>query len=454
MSIKNLDMRYEFRPNSIYCGDNLLILSKFPDDCFNLIYIDPPFFSNESYEIIWNDGYEIEVFEDRWKGGIQHYLSWMKSRLEEIYRVLKENGSFYLHCDWHSNSYLRILCDELFGYNSLKSQIIWKRYPSVSITSKGISYITDTILYYRKSSDYIFNPIYLKIDAKDFPFNEKETGRKFNHIPLIKKGTTNQTLNFKEKKITVKKNQRFVWSQERLNQELQNNPYCIYWTKNGNPRFKKYLDEYKGKRINNLWTDIEGVTSKSNERIGYPTQKPEALLERIIKMSSNKGDLIGDFFCGCGTSITVAKRLKRRYIGIDVSPLACKIMAERIGYDPKEIIGMKFTLDDLKSLDPFHFQKWAVERIGGIMSKRKTGDMGIDGRIPSNQYGTNLPIEVKQQSITRPTIDKLETVLRRTKKKYGYVIGMKITKGATEEIARCKNEDGLIIFAIEVKDLI
>lgn len=382
MIANDFDVKYDLIPNSVYCGDNLLILSRFPDNSFDLIYIDPPFFSNETYEIIW------------------------------------------------------------------------KRYPNASVSSKGLSYNTDSIYYYTKSDNYTYNQLYSKEEiVKKFRMIEKETGRRFRDLPLIKKGKTNQTLNFNGKIITLTPNKRFVWSQKRLDDELAKNPYLIYWSKNGVPSAKIYWDEYKGKRLSNLWIDIKGLSPSSKEKLGYPTQKPEALLERIIEMSSNEGDLIGDFYCGCGTSITVAKRLNRKFIGIDVSPLACKIMAERIDYSLNNIIGMKYDVKELKSLDPFYFQKWIVERIGGIMSKRKTGDMGIDGIIPNHRLGSNLPIEVKQHSISRPDVDKFETVLKRTKKKTGFMVAFTFSKGAIEEIARCKSEDGLNIFSVSVKDL-
>ena len=121
----NNTSKYLFKPNTIYCGDNLKVLKYFPDECIDLIYIDPPFFSNKYYEIIWNDGYEIRAFEDRWKGGIQHYIDWMKDRVEQLHRILKNTGSFYLHCGWQSSHYLKIMCDKIFGYNNFRNEIIW-----------------------------------------------------------------------------------------------------------------------------------------------------------------------------------------------------------------------------------------------------------------------------------------------------------------------------------------
>ncbi len=285
---------------------------------------------------------------------------------------------------------------------------------------------------------------------------------KRNFYTKSKKWTFNQLFdtNYKEtidydrwKKWLVKGNKIIA-----SNMPMQDSRFTRYyrrWVKNHGrePKGNDIVYELKGQAIDTVW-DIKAIDPKDKDRLGYPTQKPEALLERIIEVSSNEGDIVLDAFCGCGTTIKVAKDLKRKFIGIDVSPTACRLMAKRIHLKKDEIIGMKYSIDELKELPPFEFQNWVVERIGGKVNPKKTSDMGIDGIVPISEYGANLPVEVKQHSISRPDVDKFETVLRRTKKKAGFVVGFKFSKGASEEIARCKNEEKLDIIAITIEELL
>ncbi|NVM27784.1 MAG: restriction endonuclease [Candidatus Helarchaeota archaeon] len=435
--------------NIIICDDNLEAMKHVPDNYVDLCYIDPPFFTNANYEIIWGDDYETRSFRDRWEGGINHYIDWMRPRIEAIHRVLKETGTFFLHCDPHADDYLRTLCDGIFGHNRLISKIIWKRYASGSFSEKGFTTITDTILFYSKSDEYKFHPQYGEVNVSAFKHMEKETGRRFKTAPLIKSGKTNHILNFGGKVMTLSDNQRFVWSQERLDKELEKNPHCIYWTKTGNPRFKMYLDEAPGVFIDNLWLDIHGITSTSSERLGYPTQKPEALLERIVNCASNEGDLILDVFAGGGTTIAVTKRLKREFIAIEISPTACRLMANRIAYPISRIFNFPIKQDDLDNLDPFEFQNWVCWKMNA-RSQVKTGDRGIDGICNH----TNVPIQVKQsERIGRPVVDNFETAIRRKKKNKGAIVGFSFTRGAYEEVARVAREGKLDIKLYTIEDL-
>jgi site-specific DNA-methyltransferase (adenine-specific) len=220
------EINYIFKLDSLYCGDNLKILSEFPPNSINFIYIDPPFFSNENYEIIWNDGYELDAFEDRWKGGIQHYLGWMKPRIEQLHRILNEEGSFFLHCDYHANGHLRVLCDKIFGHSNFRSEIIWRRTFTSKSTSKGIGRNLDTILYYTKSDKYTFNKVLIPLSKeqieRDYKNIENETGRRFTHNKMIKKGASPKTLVFKDKgKMTAKSGMRFVWNQETYERKIK-----------------------------------------------------------------------------------------------------------------------------------------------------------------------------------------------------------------------------------------
>ena len=218
-------------------------------------------------------------------------------------------------------------------------------------------------------------------------------------------------------------------------------------------RYKRYLDEMPGLSVQDVWTDIKPVLARSKERLGYPTQKPEALLERIIKISSNPTDIVLDPMCGCGTAISVAHKLNRRWIGIDISPTACKLMAKRmakLGVARVEIVGMPKKLEEIRLLEPFEFQNWVCEKLLARPSERKTSDMGVDGRLFDGS-----PLQVKQsEKVGRNVVDNFETAMRRMKKTHGVVVGYSFTPGAYEEVARAKNQEGLDIELKTVEDIL
>lgn len=449
--------------NAIYEGDNLEILSKFPDKSVDLVYADPPFFTNKYYEVIWHDGAEKRAYEDRWLGGIEHYISWMEPRIRECQRILKDTGSMYLHCDWHANYKLREIMGNIFGENNFRNEIIWKRHVMVSSVKGGkinsFSQKTDTILFFSKTKKNTFNVQYEKLDDASQRFNnvEIETGRRFETQPLILDGNEPRKLKFPIKTIVLPSGKRFAWNQSTLDARLKKNPYCVYWTVNGIPRQKKYEDEFVGQPISNIWTDITVITSSSKERLGYPTQKPLALLERIINASSNRGEIILDPFCGCGTTIVASQKLKRRWIGIDISPTACKLMQKRLRIALSanaQIIRGKVDLKYVRKLHPFEFQNWVVvDKFLGKVSDRKSGDMGIDGWTP--QITGGYPIQVKQSDgVGREVVDKFQPAMNRVKKKKGYIVAFSFSKGAYEEVARVKNHEGLEIILRTVSDLL
>jgi site-specific DNA-methyltransferase (adenine-specific) len=386
--------------NVIYCGDNLTWLKKFPDKCVDLIYLDPPFFSNRNYEVIFNDGEEIRSFEDRWKGGINHYVDWMKDRVFEMHRILKDTGSFYLHCDWHASHYLKVMCDDVFGSNNFRNEIVWC-YRGAGYPKRDFGRRHDIILRYSKTKEYTFN-----LDDVREPYAEATVERFKHHIGNVRKGKD-------------------------------------FGTQKLHPLGKQPDD----------WWEIQPVAPSAKERYKYPTQKPEPLLEKIIKASSNKDDLVLDPFCGCGTTIAVAQRLGRKWIGIDVSPAACKLMKTRVeknGARGTEIIGQPLNIEELKKLPPFEFQNWCVGALGGTVNPKKVGDMGIDGFSFMNRY----PIQVKQsESVGRNVVDNFETAMQRAKQDMGYIIAFSFTKGAYEEVAEAKQR-GLHIELLTVEKLL
>jgi len=385
--------------NKLICGDNLEVLVTMPSESVDLIYIDPPFFSNRNYEIIWGDESEIRSFEDRWEGGINVYIDWMKQRVIELHRILKPTGSIYLHCDWHASHYLKVMCDEIFGYKNFQNEIVWA-YKTQGATKKRWSRKHDILLFYSKSDNWTFNY-------------------------MTERSYMQHTYGFQDDELKVDEEGR----------------------------------QYRDAICRDVW-EISALQSATKEKTGYPTQKPEALLERVVKVSSNKGDIVLDAFCGCGTALAAAEKLERVWIGIDISPSAIALIKKRlatikgfhVNYD---IIGMPQKVSDLKDFKPFDFQYWVINEMHGNPSSKKVGDMGIDGLSFLHHH----PIQVKQsESVGRNVVDNFETALRRYYKNeqkdlIGYIVAFSFTKGAYEEVARAKKEH-FKIHLITVQDVL
>ena len=267
--------------NKLILGDNLDILKAMESESVDLIYLDPPFFSNRDYEVIWGDEGEVRSFRDRWEGGMSHYIAWLKERVTEMYRILKPTGSIFLHCDWHADAYIRVeILDRLFGRNGFINEIIWCYTGPASPGVKQFLKKHDTIFWYGKGDTWTFNP-----DAVRFPHSKKTIH------------------NFK----TGNEGSGFEGAPREINE--------------------------KGKVPEDWWTDITIAArfpKNSPNNIGYPTQKPVALLERIIQCASNEGDTVLDPFVGGGTTVAVADKLNRKWIGIDQSVQAIKVTESRL----------------------------------------------------------------------------------------------------------------------------
>jgi DNA modification methylase len=440
----------------IYCGDCQRVLPQaLPDASVDLVYVDPPFFTSRNYEVLWGDGYELRAFEDRWKGGIENYIAWMEPKMRECFRVLKPTGVMYLHCDWHADAHLRILMDQIFRESNLVNEIIWVRQASHGDTKQGAKHfgrLHDVILLYAKGPDYKWNMEYRKYDdeymEKFYRNVEPDTGRRYMLDNIAGPGGAAKGNPYYEF-MGVKRYWRY--SKERM-KELEKEGRIVQTSKGSVPRYKRYLDEGLGMPVQDVWTDIQSIQSQSKERLGYPTQKPEALLERIIKASSDKDDIVLDPMCGCGTAIAVAHKLGRRWIGIDVSPTACKLMAKRmrkLGVQNVKVEGLPKSLDEIRALQPFEFQNWVCQKVFAHVSERKIGDMGIDGWLMDGR-----PLQVKQsEAVGRNVIDNFETAIKRVKKNRGIIVALSFGKGAYEEVARVKNADGVEIELKTVEDI-
>lgn len=397
--------------NHLYRGDCLSVLNQVDDESIDMIYIDPPFFSQRYYESIWGESAEKYAFEDRWKGGIETFLTYLVERIRKLHSKLKPTGTMYVHLDWHICHYVKVEMDKIFGYNNFLNEIIWC-YNVGGKSKRQWARKHDTILFYAKSQDWFFDGLAAGI--------KRETGTKsFGG----KMGIDEDGRKYQDKLV-----------------------------KSSGKYYRYYLDAPKIPE--DWWVGINSIQSQSAERLGYPTQKPIALLDRIVKASCPPNGTVLDAFCGCGTTLEAAQLLGRRWIGIDVSQAALKVVGNRlrkIGAPPAEMHGIIESVAELKRLNWREFQTWAVGAIQGKHSPRKVADMGIDGFT----FLENHPIQVKQSPVVgRPVVDNFVGVLEREKDKSGVIIGFDFSKGAFAEVARIKREQGKEIKLITCKQLI
>jgi DNA modification methylase len=478
--------------NKLILGDNLEIMKNIETESIDLIYLDPPFFSNRNYEVIWGDEGEIRSFEDRWAGGIEHYIAWLNERVIQMHRILKPTGSIFLHCDYDAQAYIQVLIlDNLFGKENFKNKITWKRADTHNDAKNQMPNVTDDIFYYSKSNNFTFkvqftdhNPKTLKdwykflefpdgtirrmtkeeIDTQTFPLN----ARRFNADNMSNPSRVWKTGQYEYKGYPYPKN-GWRYSLETM-QELDEKGLLFFpKEKTGRIMRKRFLDEQKGAVLGDFWNDISQVRAKSSEIIGYPTQKPEALLQRIIEMASNEGDIVLDPFVGGGTTIAVADRLNRQWIGIDQSAVAIKVSDLRITKQhagnlyakPYDLKLRVYNNERLRNMDAFEFEKFIIEKFGGIPNQKQRGDLGIDGKMPDN-----TPIQVKQSdNIDRNKIDNFLSAIQRsdnqlfennkaTGKPVGYFIAFSYGRGAIEEVARLRNNRHIIIDLRKVTEIL
>ncbi len=334
----------------IYEGDNLDVLKRFPDASVDLIYIDPPFNSNRNYEVFWGEAQEKRSFEDRHESTAA-YIDFMRPRCVELSRVLKPSGSLYYHCDWHASHYVKVMLDQIIGEVGFLNEIIWKRADAHNDAKNQFPVVNDSIFLYSKGDSYTFHPQhasfpektlrdwYQHVELKDGTIRRmtKEerisqvipTGaRRFNTGDL-RSPNPRPNLMYDYKGYKPHKN-GWACTREKMAELEAQGLLLIPADKDGRIMRKRYLDTQEGPLVGNVWTDISQLRGSDAERIGYPTQKPLRLLERIINASSNPGDVVLDAFCGCGTALVAAERLGRRWIGIDRSPTAARLAQLRV----------------------------------------------------------------------------------------------------------------------------
>ncbi|WP_062428773.1 DNA methyltransferase [Treponema endosymbiont of Eucomonympha sp.] len=462
--------------NRLILGDNLEILKGMNGESVDLIYLDPPFFSNRNYEVIWGDAGEKRSFEDRWEGGMEHYIGWLKERVEHMHRVLKPTGSIFLHCDWHADAYIRVgILDKVFGADNFRNHIVWKRTNAKNNITLRFGINTDSIFFYSKSADFKFNLLRGAYSSEQLSRYKQEDEKGLYRLEnLTAPGKSRQFL-----WRGVHPGENRSWSLSEKNLEELYNQGLIALQKDGRPRkdgLKKYLSDAEGALLGNSWDDIERIANTSHERIGYPTQKPLALLERIIKCASDEGALVLDPFMGGGTTIAAADKLGRRWLGIDQSPQAVKVTEYRLNRQqnpqgqgdlfaaPFTVELHKYDYDTLRYENAFEFESFMVRQFGGVPNAKQRGDKGVDGKMPD---GT--PIQVKRSDgVGRPVLDAFVTSCSRFNEKLfeknksehkpvGYIIAFSFSKGQNgivEEAARLKNSKNIIVGLVPVEKIV
>ena len=418
--------------NKLFYGDNLDVLrDEIASESVDLIYLDPPFNSNANYNILFKsktgDGADaqIEAFEDTWhwndhaedafdqvirsgntdaaellramrtflgENDMMAYLSMMAIRLIELHRVLKPTGSLYLHCDPTASHYLKLLLDGVFGPQHFVNEIVWKRSDAKGDAGQGAKHfgrVNDTILFYAKSEAHTWKPQYGALDpdyVERFYRYSDPDGRRYKLDNMLGPGGAAKGNPYYE---VMGVSRYWRYSRKRMDEliaagrVIQTNPGTV-------PMYKRYLDESKGTPVTTNWSDISLLRGWSGEKLPYPTQKPVALLERIISASSNEGDVVLDPFCGCGTAVHAAQKLGRQWIGIDITHLAISLIEKRL---KDAFPGIQFEVhgtpkdlasaEDLAQRDKYQFQWWAVSMVDALPfgGKKKGADGGIDGII-------------------------------------------------------------------------
>ncbi len=474
----------------LYYGDNLPVMQKYlADESVDLIYLDPPFNSQRNYNVSMRDreGHESEsqivAFTDTWfwtrqtqetyenlllnasnvrlskviealyiihgSGEMMAYLVMMAPRLIEMHRILKPTGSFYLHCDVNAASYLKLLLDAVFGKENFRTEFIWKRTSAHSNAKRKVAIVSDSIFFYTKTSQYTFNEQYTSYEddyIKQHYRYVDENGRRYT-LSDLRNPSKRPNLTYEYKGYQPHKNGWAV-SLEKMQQYDAEGRLHFPAAKSGRIRLKNYLDQMPGVKLTNLWTDIAPIGAQAKERTGYPTQKPLALLERIIRMSSNPGDMVFDPFAGCGTAMVAAQKLGRRWIGIDIAYLGINMLSFRLGDNfnlhsgvDYKVIGQPKSVDDARALATdknndgrYQFEFWALSLVaarterGTEDSYKKKADKGVDGFLTflevqkSRRTTQAVLVQVKSGKVGSADLRNLRGAVEREKAALGIFI--------------------------------
>lgn len=462
--------------NKLFFGDNIDVLRSISSESVDLIYLDPPFNSNVDYNLLYStrrggpSQAQSHAFEDTWRWGpdaqraldqtaerhleagalldafkkifeasnMMAYLSMMAVRLIELHRVLRPTGSLYLHCDPTASHYLKMLLDAVFGPAHFLNEIIWPRSNAHNFKSRMWPRQHDTLLVYSRGDSFTLSPVYQPYGPQQLKrYKPDGNGRLYTGQDLTV-SAVRRLRQFEWRGVKPPSHRSWGASLDQLEEWYAEGRILL--KKDGKPRLdglKVFLDNTKGKQVGTVWADIERISNTATERLGYPTQKPLALLERIIEASSNKGDVVLDPFCGCGTAVEAAEKLGRRWIGIDITYLAIHVIEARLArvFGPKiqerySLHGRPKDVESAKALasrDWLEFQKWAVFSLGGLPKDRAGPDGGIDGVIRYHRIGIEQPnrgiVSVKGgNNVGVDAIHKLKSVVEREKAELGVLV--------------------------------
>ena len=482
--------------NRLYFGDNLPILrEEIADESVDLIYLDPPFNSNATYNVLFRErsgqdsAAQITAFEDTWRWSIESeiayqevvtsgpeklgdllqamrgllgqndmmaYITMMTQRMAELHRVLKPAGSVYLHCDPTASHYLKLMMDAAFGKENFRNEITWKRTTSHNDARRNYSSISDTLLFYTKSDQFTFQ-------TQHVPYSEEHIASSYRHVDENNRRYTTRDLRSPSPRPNLTYDYKGYkphpngWSisLERMKRLDAEGHLHFPASKDGRIRLKRYLDEMPGVPAGNIWDDIKPVQAQAQERLGYPTQKPEGLLSRIIRTSCPDDGVVLDPFCGCGTAVAVAEGLGRGWIGIDITHLAISLMKNRLrdafGDDVSEyeVVGVPEDVESARALalesehDGRHqFEYWAL----GLVDARPAGngkkgaDAGVDGFInffdDNSGKAKRIIVQVKSGHVERSMIATLKGDMAREKAEIGLFITLNPpTRPMIQEVA-------------------
>ncbi len=457
----------ELEPNQLIFGDNLHVIRSLPSNSIDLIYIDPPFFSGRNYNVVFGDSNEVRSFSDIWEGGMPGYLIWLNARLLEMKRLLKPRGAILVHCDWHAGHYIKTELDKIFGYENFINEIIWKRtsHPKGSqYDPKRLGVASDFIFWYAKGKDYTFNlkEIKVKLSPEELEqkYPKKDDRGNYYVGPIIRSSSMGERPNlvYEYKGFTPK---IYGWRMTKEKLMELDKKGDLGWTKTKTPFRKLRPENDEGQPMYNIFDDID--RAGSGEAIGYPTQKPEKLLERFIRAFSNQNEVVADFFCGGGTTPTVAQKLGRRWIASDISKIAISVTRDRL---LRNVSGGKEIQQSLEKVPDLEIKNWGIYEVPELVKMNEETFRNFiisayNGRLTSSDgmihgYKQSVPLFVGSSSQEEPISERQvvefgKDIVKRRGHHQGTMIAWGFTPGARNVAKQLEMQHAIAIDFVKIE---